>query len=96
MAYTEAQETVLRLADPVSYEDAIRIGQEIGKTPASVIAKVRSLKLTYVPKGKPVPVLQGPRKGELVAELQRATGLKLVGVERAPASAIQELLDYIG
>lgn len=96
--YTAEQEQILTDSAPVSFEDCQQFAVDFGKTPRSVIAKVKQLGLEYIPKAKPSKkVSKGDTKAELVrkieAELDSADYLG--GLEKATASALVNLLGVI-
>ena len=72
MAYTLAQEAVLKAASPIDFPNAVRLGVELGVSTKSVISKVQNMGLVYVRKEQPVRKVQGPTKADLVAQIQDA------------------------
>ena len=91
--YTAEQEQALIAAAPVSYFDAVILAENMGKSVRSVIAKVQSLELQYIPKPKPVKREKGRTKAE-TADLIRESlnGAAIPGLEKAPANALNALL----
>ena len=95
MPYTKAQEAALTKAAPVSFEDAARLAAEFGVSQRSVIAKVKSLDLEYIPKQVAPKRPRGVTKAQLVAAIEESRGLpegSLDGLEKAPAQALNILL----
>ena len=95
MPYTKAQEAALTKAAPVSFEDAARFAAEFGVSQRSVIAKVKSLDLPYIPKEVAPKRPRGVTKAELVASIEaehRVPQGTFAGLEKAPARALAALL----
>lgn len=96
--YSDNQVEQLFESEPVSYEDCVAFAKEWGKSPRSVIAKVKSLDLEYIPKPKPAKkVSGGPTKAELVEKIESELNCSdyLAGLEKATASALVNLLGTI-
>ena len=92
--YTEAQVKALRTAGSVDLAAAKQFATDWGKSPKSIIAKAVSLGI-YRAQVR-AEVSAKPRKSDLVAEIQRATGSdSLAGLEKAPAIALSNLLRAI-
>ena len=97
MAYTPDQVAVLVAAVPVTYADAVAFATDFGKTPRSVISKVKSLDLAYVPKPVAPKRPQGVTKAELVAAVVAMLGdVDLAGLEKAPGRALSNLVNALG
>ena len=95
MPYTKAQEAALTKAAPVSFEDAALFAAEFGVSQRSVIAKVKSLDLEYIPKEVAPKRPRGVTKAQLVAAIEDSRGLPagaLDGLEKASARALNILL----
>lgn len=92
--YSVEQEQILRDAAPVNWEAANLFADQFGKSVKSVIAKVQSLDLQYIPKAKPAKKEVEPTKAEMVANIEAETGLTLTGLEKAPVNTIKTLLAY--
>ena len=92
MPYDKDQEARLRDAAPVSYEDAVKLGVEMDKSTRSVIAKVKSLELAYVPKTQAPKRPAVETKAELVELIEAALGVDLPGLKGATAKALVDLL----
>ena len=92
--YSAEQEAELLAASPVSYDDAMKIAEKWGKSLRSVIAKVQSLEeCEYIPKAKPEPKrATGRTKVETAAMIRKLIDRKALGLEKAPASALNDLL----
>ena len=101
MAYTDKEVAVLTKAaeaGPISYEDAIRIGAEIGKSPKSVVAKVLSLELPYARKPEQPKRPKGMTKNDLVRTIEARMGVdfeKFNGLEKATAQALEKILEAL-
>ena len=69
--YTKEMVNTLTEAAPVSYEMALEFAREWGLTARSVIAKVKSLNLEYIPKPAPAKKARpdAPTKAKLAAAL---------------------------
>lgn len=100
MAYsdkeTAAVEAVANENGSVTYAQAVELADELGKSPRSVIAKIKQLDLPYVPKPKAAPKRVGPTKAELVAQVEANLDMEegaLAGLTKATASALGDLVD---
>ena len=98
MAYDKAQEAVLKAYDSISFEQAEAIGEEIGKSTRSVIAKVKSLDIPYVPKKVAPKRPAGKTKAELVSEVEASFGgqFDLSGLSKATGATLVTLLGALG
>lgn len=97
--YTEAQEAFIRaesLKGPLNADAAARIGEALGKSSRSVIAKVIRMQLPYERKvavsktGEPVT-----KKETLVAEIGAVVSGNLDGLEKAPKAALIALRNFV-
>lgn len=98
MPYSEKQCAALTNAAPVSFEDAKKFADEFGVSTQSVIGKVKSLGLDYIPKAPTAKRVKGATKAKLVEEIAgklNANPEKLDGLANAKASALAFLLDSI-
>lgn len=100
MAYTKKEVATLnKLAETngsVTYEDAVALSEDFGKSVRSVISKVKSLDLPYTPKAKPAKREKGLTKAELVAQVAENLGVEadvLAGLEKSTARAIGKLVE---
>ena len=96
--YTEKQCAALTNAAPVSFEDAQAFANEFGVSTQSVIGKVKSLGLDYIPKAPTPKRAKGATKSMLVGEIAGKLDAdleKLDGLGNAKASALVYLLDVI-
>jgi hypothetical protein len=95
--YTPELVVALTALSPVTYPEAVAFGAENGKSTRSVIAKVLSLNLDYLPKVVPSKRPKGVTKAELVAEI--ASRLKaedgFPGLEKATMSALLNLVGAV-
>ncbi len=95
MAYTPEMEQVVTEAAPFDFDGAKEVGAKIGMSARSVIAKAKSLGLDYIPKPAPVAKAKAVTKVELSKALRAATGLELVGIEKASRLALVELAQLV-
>lgn len=99
--YTKEQEAVLVKTveenGKITYEDAVRIGAEIGKSHKSVISKVKSMDLPYECKPTEPKRPKGLTKKDLVASIQARIGkdVDLNGLEKATSQALGHLLEAL-
>lgn len=89
-------EMVARMCEmaPLNLEKAETLAAEFGggKTAKSIVAKAKREGIEY--HTKPAPTKKpkdAPTKTELVAAMQKATGLKLFQLEKAPTATLNEL-----
>lgn len=93
--YTPEMEEALRASQPVTFERAVEIAAEFGKTPRSVISKVKSLGLDYVPRVVAPKRPEGKTKVALLAEIAAALKVEataLDGLEKATSRSLANLL----
>ena len=97
--YSEAQEAFIRAEaanGPLNAASAARIGEALGKSSRSVIAKVIRMGLPYERKlptsktGEPVT-----KKETLVAEIGAVVSGNLDGLEKAPKAALIALRNFV-
>lgn len=93
--YSDEQVKHLQGMDTVSYQDAVDLAEEWGKSLRSIISKVISLDLTYIPKPKPEKKIAKETKAELVAQIESETGASLDGLEKATVKALVNLLEAV-
>ena len=96
--YTEKQCAALINAAPVSFDDAKKFADDFGVSTQSVIGKVKSLGIDYIPKAPTPKRAKGATKAKLVDEIAgklNADLEKLDGLANAKASALAYLLDAI-
>lgn len=94
--YTAEQVAALENAAPVSYFDAVELAENMGKSVRSVIAKVQSLELEYIPKPKPVKREKGRTKAETAALIRESLNDAVIpNLEKAPANALNALLEAV-
>ena len=92
--YTEMQEQALRDAPkPITFENAVEFAREFGKTPRSVISKVKSLELDYAPRvvAPKRVVLKSDLIAEIVAKLGAEEGA-FNGLEKATTRALTNVV----
>jgi hypothetical protein len=101
MSYTVEQEARLKEFGPISYEDAVALGEEFGKSTRSVIAKVKTFpEIDYIPKVVPAKRPKGATKAELVAEIENRLADKdgvpvLAGLQKATAQSLARLVEAL-
>lgn len=89
--YTDEMEAALVAAQPVTFEKAEELATEFGKTPRSVIAKVKNMGLDYVPRVVAPKRPLAKTKAEVVAELEAALNVEagaFAGLEKATSLAL--------
>lgn len=98
MTYTDKEVAVLvkaAEAGPISYDRAVEIGSEIGRSTKSVIAKVLSLGLAYERKPAAETRPKGMTKADLVRTIEARKCLSsgfLDGLEKANTRALERLM----
>ena len=77
MSYSATETAAVLAAAPLTFEGAIALGEKLGKTHRSVIAKAKSLGVEYTPKAKPARKAtdNGPTKATVLASLRSRLGL---------------------
>ena len=77
MSYSAAEAAAVLAAAPLTYEGAIALGEKLGKSHRSVIAKAKSLGVEYTPKAKPARKTadNGPTKAAVLAGIRSRLGL---------------------
>lgn len=91
--YTASDVAVLSGYESVTYADSLELAEKLGKSPASIRAKVLSLEIPYVPKPKPVKREKGRTKAETAALIRESLdGAAIPGLEKAQASTLNALL----
>ena len=97
--YTAEQVAALIDAAPVSYDDAVIFAAEWEKSPKSVIAKIKSLDLEYIPKAKPKKRPTQETKAQIVEDIQAMLEWELMGLTRATTRSLLDLrgaiLEYL-
>ena len=90
--YTEAQVKALKGSGKIDLQAAKKFATDWKKTPKSVIAKAVSLGI-YQAEVRAKRATAKPRKADIVASIAKATQAeKLDGLEKAPMSALTNLL----
>ena len=92
--YTEEMIEKIKAAAPLNMEKAKAVGLEIDRSYRSVVAKAKSLGIAYESKPAPAKKPKARTKVETVALIAGQTGLDLEGLEKAPVSVLNALLDY--
>lgn len=90
--YTPAMVARLHEEAPLNYEKAEKLGVELGRNARSIIAKAKREKIDYIAKEAPEPKRKGPTKKQMVATIETAMATKLIGLEKSPVKALQNLL----
>ena len=96
--YTPDMEAVLENAQPVDLAKAKTLGEQLGKSPRSIIAKVKSMGLTYIVKTGSLEVkTRAPRvtRVDYVEAIAKALSMdadELNGLELARIRALSNLL----
>ena len=90
--YTEAQVKALKGSGKIDLQTAKKFATDWKKSPKSVIAKAVSLGI-YQAEVRAKRATAKPRKADIVASIAKATQAeKLDGLEKAPMSALTNLL----
>lgn len=92
MSYTPEMEQVVTEAAPLDLASAKVVGEKIGKSYRSVIAKAKQLGLEYVAKPAPAKKPKEVTKAEMVTELEGIFGRSLAGLEKAPKGVLVGLI----
>ena len=95
MAYSASETAAIVAASPLTYERALELASELGKTHRSVIAKAKQMGVDYVPKAKPAKRPKGVTKADLVSAISARLGVGLDGLETAKMQTLETLLDAI-
>jgi len=93
--YTPAMVARLKAEAPLNYAKAETLGLELGKNPRSIIAKAKREGIAYEAKIIPVPKSKGPTKAQMVKLIERAMDTKLIGLDKAPVKALENLIKSI-
>jgi len=93
--YTPAMVARLKAEAPLNYAKAETLGLELGKNPRSIIAKAKREGIAYEAKIIPVPKSKGPTKAEMLKLIERAMDTKLIGLDKAPVKALENLIKSI-
>lgn len=94
--YTPEMELAVRSAAPLDLAKAKVLATELDVSYRSIIAKAKQLKVEYIPQPAPAKQPTKVTKADKVAALEFRFDVKLAGLEKAPASALDALLtvDY--
>jgi len=96
MAYSDKETARLKEFDSVTYDQAVALGVELGKSTKSVISKVQSLEIPYIRKPVPAKRPTPETKAQIVAQIEEATGdLDLSGLVGATLPALAALRDFV-
>ena len=91
--YTAEQVERLQSFDVVTYADAQALAKELGKSARSIVAKVLSLEIPYEGKPKAPKREKGRTKADTAAAIRAIIDRKALGLEKAPATALNDLLN---
>lgn len=96
--YTENLVTTLQAQDVWTYAEAVAFAEEHNLKPRSVIAKINSLGLQYVPKPKRVNKRQEPvvKKEAMVNAIQAALGVTVPSLMKATKADLERLVPAVG
>lgn len=92
--YTPEMEAAVRAAAPLNLAKAKAVGETIGMSYRSVIAKAKSIGVEYVPQPARVLKPKETTKAELVGELELSFGRSLAGLEKAPRAVLIALMAH--
>jgi len=94
--YTEAMVQQIRDAAPLNFESATALGEVMGKSPRSIIAKAKREGVEYLAKvPEPKKGKDAPTKGEIADTMRNVTGLNMHHIEKASVACLQELSNWI-
>jgi len=100
--YTADQEQALidhaNANEGISFKDAGVIAESWGKSPRSIIAKVQSMGLAYIPKAKPAKRPKGRTKADMlqiIADRLSADAASIGGLSKATASSLDALITLL-
>lgn len=91
--YTVEQEAAIKAASPLNLESAKVLGDSMGKGYRSIIAKCLSMKASgadcdYISKPPPAKREAVETKAEIVADIAKALGVSLDGLDKATVKAL--------
>lgn len=89
--YTPAMVQEIKEAAPLNLEKAKALGEKLGRSYRSVIAKAKSVGVEYVAQPTPEPKRKGPTKAEVVASIANKLGIDLAGLDKAPVATLNRL-----
>lgn len=89
--YTDEQVKIMRDAAPLNYEKAQELAEQFGKKPKSIIAKAKREQIEYLAKAPEPKRPKAMTKAQIVALVSERTGLKLLGLEKAPVPTLSEI-----
>ena len=95
MSYTDKEVARITELSPVTYEVAVALAKEFGKTPKSVISKVQHLGLEYVKKEVAPKKVAPETKAEIVKAIEASTGLTLPTLANASVATLVALREYV-
>ena len=91
--YSAEQEAAIIDASPLDLASDKTLGETMGKSYRSVIAKALSLKCEYITKPPPAKKVAAVTKAELVSAIsENLAGIGLSGLEKATAKSLVDLL----
>jgi len=93
--YTAKQVQILRDNAPLNLEIAKSLEESVSHGWRSIIAKCKSAGIEYVSKPAPVKKPHKVTKEELVKLLAKSLDRDLTGLEKAPASAINAVINGV-
>jgi len=94
--YSAEQEAQIIAASPFDLAGAKALGEIMGKSYRSVIAKALSLQCDYITKPPPAKKVAAITKAELVSAISKnLDGIHLSGLEKATAKSLVDLLDAV-
>lgn len=93
--YTQAQIDQIKAAAPLDMEKAKKLGEAMGKSYRSIIAKAKREQIEYIAKEpEPKKGKDAPTKAQLVDAMREASGLKLTQLDKAPSATLNELAKF--
>ena len=89
--YTPEQIAIIRGNIPMDWNLAKVVGKQIGKSPKSIVSKVKNLGLEYVSLPTPTKKIAPETKAQIVAEIEAITSVDLTGLSVASVSVLVKL-----
>jgi len=91
--YSDEQMEILRTESPFDWSRAKELAIDFGKSPQSIVSKVKSMELPYTVKPAPRKKAIQDTKDELVATIEKRLDRKLDGLAKANREALLSLIN---
>ena len=89
--YTETQVNILKSKGTISFDEAQVFADQNGLSVRSVIAKAKSLGLTYIPKARPIAQPKGRSKAEVIASIEAILKVSTPSLSKANLNDLETL-----